>query len=90
MLHRVRVPLAVLVGHDAPQRVEDALGREILRRDEHERVALAHLLHLDDVVELLVRLDEGLVQRRALRKASVFASATSCARGDGFAGFSRR
>ena len=59
---RPGVALTVFVRHDRAQRVEDRLAREVLARDEHQRVPLAALLVLDEVVNRRVRLLQALVQ----------------------------
>jgi hypothetical protein len=49
------VALRVLVGHGRAERIEDGAGRDILRRDEQDRLALA--LDLPLLVRLLGRVE---------------------------------
>ena len=65
---RARVALAVLVAHHAAQGIKHGARGEILRRNQHQAVALPLLLVLNNVAQLWIRLRQRLVQRlRPLR-----------------------
>jgi hypothetical protein len=59
---RAGLAFGVLVREDGAERVKDGRGREVLRRDEDERAALARLLLLDEVKNLRVHRRERLVE----------------------------
>jgi hypothetical protein len=58
------VTLRILVTHGRSQRIENSLGREVLRRNQHNRLLLTLDLVLNDALDLRVKRLEAVVHQR--------------------------